>query len=184
MSFNREDIRKTAKECGIENFPKEFENWLVAEHISARDAYADKQVDKALTENKPDEPTAVKDTEEYKALEKEFKDYKSAQAEKETAAAKEKAAREFYEKKGFKDKALDIAMRGSKAEITGLEIAEDGKVKSFDALDALAKGIYSDLATATGTAAGVKTPNPPAKSKVPAEVNSLKEALEQKYSKG
>ena len=75
MAFTREFIRKTAKECGLD-IPKEFENALVDEHLSARDTYAEAQVKDALEKNKPAEPPKIKDTDEYKALKKEFEDYK------------------------------------------------------------------------------------------------------------
>src|SRR5699024_12135860 len=68
MAFTREFIRKAAKECGLD-IPKEFENALVDEHLSARDTYAEAQVKDALEKNKPAEPPKIKDTDEYKAQE-------------------------------------------------------------------------------------------------------------------
>ena len=50
MAFTREFIRKAAKECGLD-IPKEFENALVDEHLSARDTYAEAQVKDALEKN-------------------------------------------------------------------------------------------------------------------------------------
>ena len=92
MAFTREFIRKAAKESGVE-IPKEFEDALVQEHLTARDAYADGQVKTALEENKQDPPPAVKDTQEYKDLKKEYEDYKAGVTAKETKSAKEAAAR-------------------------------------------------------------------------------------------
>ena len=124
MAFTREFIRKTAKECGLD-IPKEFENALVDEHLSARDIYAEAQVKDALEKNKPAEPPKIKDSDEYKALKKEFEDYKAEVSGKEAKAAKERAARAFFEGRGITGKSLDIAMRGSGAEIAALEL--DGR---------------------------------------------------------
>ncbi len=71
MAFTREFIRKTAKESGVE-LPKEFEDAMVQEHLASRDAYAAGQVKTALEENKQDPTPAVKDTQEYKELKKEY----------------------------------------------------------------------------------------------------------------
>lgn len=159
MAFTREFIRKAAKESGVE-LPKELEDALVQEHLSARDAYAAGQVKTALEENKPDPAPAVKDTQEYKDLKKEFEDYKAGVTAKETKAAKEAAARAYYESKGITGKALEIAMRGSGAEIEALEL-EEGKIKDAAALEALVKGDFSGLVSTT-TITGANTANPPA----------------------
>lgn len=159
MAFTREFIRKAAKESGVE-LPKELEDALVQEHLSARDAYAAGQVKTALEENKQDPPPAVKDTQEYKDLKKEYEDYKAGVSAKESKAAKEAAARAYYESKGITGKALDIAMRGSGSEIEALEL-EDGKIKDAAALDALVKGDFSGLVSTT-TTTGANTATPPA----------------------
>src|SRR5699024_12230027 len=121
MAFTREFIRKTAKECGLD-IPKEFENALVDEHLSARDTYAEAQVKDALEKNKPAEPPKIKDTDEYKALKKEFEDYEAEGSGKEAKAAKERAARAFFEGRGITGKSRDMAMGGSGAEIAALEL--------------------------------------------------------------
>ena len=159
MAFTREFIRKAAKESGVE-LPKELEDALVQEHLSARDAYASGQVKTALEENKQDPAPAVKDTQEYKDLKKEFEDYKKDVTAKEAKAAKEAAARAYYESKGITGKALDIAMRGSGAEIEAVEL-EDGKIKDAKALDALVAGDFSGLVGQTMTK-GAETATPPA----------------------
>ncbi len=160
MAFTREFIRKTAKESGME-LPKEFEDTLVQEHLSARDAYAAGQVKTALEENKQDPAPAVRDTQEYKDLKKEFEDYKKSVTAKETKAAKEAAARAYYESKGITGKALGVAMRGSGPEIEALELGEDGKIKDTKALDALVAGDFSGLVGQTHTQ-GASTSTPPA----------------------
>lgn len=159
MAFTREYIRKLAKESGIE-LPKEFEDGLVSEHLTARDAYAENKVKTALEENKPDEQTPVKDSEEYKKLKKEFDTYKTDIANKETAAAKEKAVRAYFEGKNITGKNLELAMRGSGSEIASLEMDGD-KIKDSTALDALVSGVYAGLVSTT-TTKGADTANPPA----------------------
>lgn len=158
MAFTREFIRRAAKDSGVE-IPKEFEDALVSEHLSARDAYADGQVKDALEKNKPVDAPKVKDTEEYKKLKQEFDDYKAEVSGREAKAAKERAARAFFEGKGITGKSLDIAIRGCGAEIDALEL-EDGKIKDDSALDALVKDTYSGLVSTTVTR-GAQTANPP-----------------------
>ena len=178
MGFTREFVRKTAKECGIE-LPKEFENALMDEHIAARDSYAEAQVKEALENNKPAEQPKVKDTDEYKKLKKEFDDYKAEISGKEAKAAKERAARAFFEGKGITGKSLDIAMRGSSAEIDALELDGD-KIKDTSALDALVKDTYSGLVSTT-TMRGAHTATPPANSgnaKTKKEIFEIKDTAE------
>ena len=57
-------------------------------------------------------------------------------------------------------KNLEIAMRGSRAEIDGIELDGD-KIKDASTLDALVKGDFSGL-VATTTTKGANTVNPPA----------------------
>lgn len=55
MAFTREFLRKAAKESGVE-IPKELEDVLVQEHISARDVYAGEQVKKPLKTTNQNQP--------------------------------------------------------------------------------------------------------------------------------
>lgn len=158
MAFTREFIRKAAKESGVE-LPKELEDTLVQEHLSARDAYAAGQVKTALEGDEQAPPPAVKDTQEYKDLKKEFEDYKKVVTAKEAKSAKEAAARAYYESKGITGRALDIAMRGSGAEVEALEL-DGGKIKDTKALDGLIAGDFSELVS-TVRREGAKTDTPP-----------------------
>lgn len=99
----------------------------------------------------------------HDALKKEFEDYKAGVSAKEAKAAKEAAARAYYESKSISGKALDIAMRGSTEEISALELSEDGKIKDSAALDALVKGDFSALVSTTITK-GADTATPPVSS--------------------
>lgn len=96
----------------------------------------------------------------YEAVTKEFEDYKTAQAQKETQAAKEKAAKAYFEAKGITGANLDIAMRGAKEEISGLELDGDN-IKDAKALSDLVSGTYAGLIV-TKTTQGAATATPPA----------------------
>ena len=159
MAFTRATIRNLAKESGVE-LPKELEDALVSEHLTARDAYAEEQVKAELAKQPEQKAVNVKDSEEYKTLKKSFDDYKAEIANKQAKEAKEKAVRAFYESKGITGKNLEIAMRGSRAEIDGIELDGD-KIKDDSTLDALVKGDFSGL-VATTTKKGADTANPPA----------------------
>ena len=98
--------------------------------------------------------------EKHDKLKSEFDKYKGDIEAKETKANKEKAVRAFYESKGITGKNLEIAMRGSRAEIDGIELDGD-KIKDASTLDALVKGDFSGL-VATTTTKGANTANPPA----------------------
>ncbi len=159
MAFTRATIRNLAKESGVE-LPKELEDALVSEQLTARNAYAEEQVKAELEKQPAEKAVNVKDSEEYKTLEKSFNDYKAEIANKQAKEAKEKAVRAFYESKGITGKNLEIAMRGSRAEIDGIELDGD-KIKDASSLDALVKGDFSGL-VATTTTKGANTANPPA----------------------
>lgn len=117
-----------------------------------------KELDAAKAELEAVKKDGWKD--KHDALKKEFEDYKSSVTAKETKSAKEAAARSYYESKGIAGKALDIAMRGSGAEIDALELV-DGKIKDAAALEALVNGDFSGLVSTT-TTTGANTATPPA----------------------
>lgn len=116
-----------------------------------------KELDAAKEELKAAKNDGWKD--KHDKLKAEFDAYKGEQTAKETKAAKEAAARAYYQSKGITGKALDIAMRGSGAEIAALELDGD-KIKDAAALDALVKGDFSGL-VGTTTTEGAPTANPP-----------------------
>lgn len=105
-----------------------------------------------------------KGTEDYKAkYEAEhtaFESYKSDVTAKAEKAAKEKAVSTYYESKNITGKNLSIAMRGSKAEIDGIELDESGKIKDTSALDTLISGDYAGLVAKIETK-GADTATPP-----------------------
>lgn len=95
----------------------------------------------------------------YEKERQDFQAYKDGIAKKEAAAAKEKAARAYFESKGIPAKSMGLVIRGAKGEIESLEL--DGeKIKDASALDSLLDGDYKGLigrAKKTGT----ETETPP-----------------------
>ena len=96
----------------------------------------------------------------YEKEKKDFQDYKNGIAEKESAAAKEKAARAFFESKGIPGESMGLVIRGARAEIDGLELDGD-KIKDSKALDDLLSGDYKGL-IGKETKTGTNTQTPPA----------------------
>ncbi len=126
------------------------------------DAKSLSSVQKELNEAKEALKSAKEDgwKDKHDKVKKEFDDYKADIAAKETKAAKIVAARSYYQSKGIVGKALEVAMRGSGAEIETL-VLEDGKIKDTKALDDLIAETFSGLVSTT-TTKGANTANPPA----------------------
>lgn len=172
MAFSIKQVKAKLQEYGVpaENLDSAAEYFCSAHKTDLdaikeqRDTYkADAEtlakVQKELDDLKASGGEGWKD--KHETLKKEFEDYKKGVTAKETKAAKEAAARAYYESKGITGKALDIALRGSGAEIEGLELGENGKIKDPTALEALVKGDFSGLVSIT-TTTGANTANPPA----------------------
>ena len=97
--------------------------------------------------------------EKFEKEHSDFENFKKTIQEKETKAAKESAAKAFFESKGITGNSLEIAMRGSSAEIAALDL--DGeKIKDSSALDALVNGTFKALVSTT-TTKGANIPKPP-----------------------
>lgn len=159
--------RKEIREIIGEGCTDEMENRLVALHLSVTDPMKDDiakykaQAEQLETVQKELDGLKAKGDykERYEAVTKEFADYKNAQAQKETQAAKEKAAKAYFEAKGITGANLDIAMRGAKDEISGLELDGDN-IKDAKALSDLVSGTYAGLIV-TKTTQGATTATPP-----------------------
>lgn len=95
----------------------------------------------------------------YDKERQDFQAYKDGIAKKEAAAAKEKAARAYFESKGIPAKSMGLVIRGAKGEIDGLEL--DGeKIKDASALDSLLEGDYKGL-IGRSKKTGTETETPP-----------------------
>ena len=138
--------------------PKEFIDGIISEHTTARDAYADEQVKTALENNKSEpQQVNVKESQEYKDLEKQFNDYKTAQTAKETRAAKDKAYRALLTAAGVHEKRLDVIMKVTN--LDEIELDKDGKIKDADKHTETVKSEYADfLVTKSERGADVATP--------------------------
>lgn len=158
--------RKMLKAMGIE---EEKIDQIIEAHTETVDAIKEqKEAYRADAEKLPGvqrELDALKNNSgnDYKAKyekeKKDFQDYKNGIAEKESAAAKEKAARAYFESKGIPADSMGLVIRGAKAEISGLEL--DGeKIKDSTALDTLLSGDYKGLIGKT-TTKGTDTKTPP-----------------------
>ena len=158
MAFTRATIRNLAKESGVE-IPKELEDALVSEHLTARDAYAEEQVKAELAKQPTAKAENVKDSEEYKALKADFDKYKAEVAEKETKAAKEAAYRAILKDANLSEKGIEKAIKY--AEWDKIELGEDGKLKGASDHIKAVRDEWAEYVTTT-TTTGAKTSNPPA----------------------
>lgn len=162
--FTRAEIRKIVGE----NCTDEIENALISLHLSVVDPLKE-DVDKykadsnKLAELQTELENAKKDAgykDKYEKEHKDFDDYKKSVQQKEAKTAKEKAVRAYFESKGIKGANLEIAMRGSTAEVDSVEMDGD-KLKDTKALDELVGGTFKGLISTNGTF-GAKPANPPA----------------------
>ena len=158
MAFTRATIRNLAKESGVE-IPKELEDALVAEHLTARNAYAEEQVKAELAKQPTEKAGNVKDSEEYKTLKKSFDDYKTEVAAKETKVAKDAAYRAILKDANLSEKGIEKAIKY--AEWDKIELEADGKLKGASDHIKAAKEEWAEYVTTT-TTTGAKTSNPPA----------------------
>lgn len=184
MAFTREFIRNAAKESGVE-IPKELEDAIVQEHLSARDAFTEARVKAALEENKPADPVPVKESSEYKALLKDFEDYKAEQTGKEAKAAKAAAYRELAKQAGVGEKWLDTVVKvaTNTGAIDAMEMDGD-KAKDAEKLVEAIKSEFSDFVGAPRTD-GVKTATPPASTgggRTKAEILDIKDTAERQQA--
>lgn len=158
MAFTRATIRSLAKESGVE-IPKELEDALVSEHLTARNAYAEEQVKAELEKQPAAKAENVKDSDEYKTLDKAFKDYKAEVAAKETKAAKEAAYRAILKDANLSENGIEKAIKY--AEWDKIELEADGKVKGASDHIKAVKEEWAEYVTTT-TTTGAKTSTPPA----------------------
>ena len=157
MAFTRATIRNLAKESGVE-IPKELEDALVSEHLTARDAYAEEQVKAELEKQPAAKAENVKESDEYKSLKADFDKYKAEVAEKETKAAKEAAYRAILKDANLSEKGIEKAIKY--AEWDKIELGEDGKLKDANDHIKAMRDEWAEYVTTT-TTTGAKTSTPP-----------------------
>lgn len=145
-----------------------------------KDASALKEVQRELDDLKAKGDDGWK--EKHDKVKKEYEEYKSDVEGKQARETKEKATRAYFESAGITGKNLEIAMRGSRTEIDGLEM--DGeKIKDTASLKALVDGDFASLVTTT-TTRGASTTTPPTQTqgssapKTKAEILKIKDTAE------
>ena len=158
MAFTRSTIRNLAKESGVE-IPKEFEDALVSEHLTARNAYAEEQVKVELEKQPAAKAENIKESDEYKALKADFDKYKAEVTEKETKAAKEAAYRAILKDANLSEKGIEKAIKY--AEWDKIELDENGKLKGANDHIKAVREEWAEYVTTT-TTTGAKTSTPPA----------------------
>ena len=158
MAFTRATIRSLAKESGVE-LPKELEDALVAEHLNARNAYAEEQVKTELEKQPAAKVENIKDSEEYKALKADFDNYKAEVSAKETKAAKEAAYRAILKDANLSEKGIEKAVKY--ADWNKIELGEDGKLKGANDHIKAVREEWAEYVTTT-TTTGARTSTPPA----------------------
>lgn len=160
MAFTRDFIRKAAKDSGTE-IPKEMEDALVQEHLSARNAYAEQQVKAYQDEHPAPEAPNVKDSQEYKDLQAKYDTLVQDNAAKAARGAKEKVFRERLKATGMTDARIDTIVKHSTGAIDAIELDKDGKAKDEKALDESIRTDWADFIPTT-TETGASTATPPA----------------------
>lgn len=182
--------RKFLKDLGIES--EEVEK-IIKEHLSSVDGLKDeidnlkseaenhKAVEKELNQLKEQQKSGDSYKDKYETLKKEYEGYKADIVSKETAAAKTKAVKEYFESKNIKGNNLDIALRGCKEEISSIEL-KDGKIADTKILDELITNTYAGLVAKT-TTQGANVANPPGNNggkttRTKAEIMAIKDVSE------
>lgn len=157
MAFTRSVIRNLAKESGVE-LPKELEDALVSEHLAARAAYAEEQVKAELAKQPEAKAESVKDSDEYKALQNEFSEFRTAVEKKEAQAAKESAYRAALKDANLSEKGIEKAVKY--AEWDKIEVDSDGKLKDAKSHIKGAREEWAEFVVTTATT-GAETASPP-----------------------
>ena len=149
--FSRAEIRRIIGDACTDD----MENELVALHMGVVDPLKDE-----LEKNKTDadkiaelqKQLADQEKGDYKAKyekeHKEFQEYKASVEGEKSKAAKEQAAKAYFESKGITGTNLDIALRGAREEINAIELDGD-KIKDTKSLDELVGGTFKGLVSHT-----------------------------------
>ena len=177
MAFSREFIREQAKEFEIE-LPKGFIDAIANEHLTAKRAYADEQVEKAvkpLNEQITDFTARLTAAEAQNAESEKFKaDYETLKAEYdgyktdvETKAAKDlvdKAFAKWLRENGYTEKGVSKIVKYGGFDV---ELNKDGSIKNADKLSESVNAEWSEYKP-TERIEGAKTETPPTNANVSA----------------
>lgn len=164
--FNRRSVKAIFENAGIDIPPKDVLTELCDLHMRNASEKDDriKELETSLTAAEQ-ERDALKEAngedykQKYEDAKKALDNYKKSVTEKEAKAAKEKAARAYFEGKNITGDNLEIAMRAAASEIAALEL--DGNViKDTSKLDELTTGTLSGLVKQTVTV-GADVAHPP-----------------------
>ena len=155
--FTRADIRAVIGEGCTED----MENKLIALHLGVVDPLKDDvQRYKADAEKLPDLQRKLEEASKGDDYKEKYDSLVAQITGEKAQAAKEKAARAYFQSKGMPAESMGLVIRGAKAEIDGLEL--DGeKIKDSKALDDLLSGDYKGL-IGKETKTGTNTQTPPA----------------------
>lgn len=155
--FTRADIRAVIGEGCTED----IENKLIALHLGVVDPLKDDvQRYKADAEKLPDLQRKLEEASKGDDYKEKYDSLVAQITGEKAQAAKEKAARAYFQSKGIPAESMGLVIRGAKAEIDGLEL--DGeKIKDSKALDDLLAGDYKGL-IGKETKTGTNTQTPPA----------------------
>ena len=184
--FTRGEIRNILGDAHTED----IENKLIALHLGVVDPLKDEvakyreSAEKLSTVQK--ELDDLKNGKDWKAehdkLKKQFDDYKASTEAKETESAKREAVREAAKKAGLSDAGIAKAVKY--ADLSKVELGENGKAKDADKLAADIKGEWGDYA-ATTTTKGAKVETPPATGKATRskeEILAIKDTAERQQA--
>lgn len=154
--FTRADIRAVIGEGCTED----IENKLIALHLGVVDPLKDDvQRYKADAEKLPDLQRKLEEASKGDDYKEKYDSLVAQITGEKAQAAKEKAARAYFQSKGIPAESMGLVIRGAKAEIDGLKL--DGEsIKDTAALDGLLSGDYKGLIGKT-TTTGTQTQTPP-----------------------
>lgn len=164
--YNRKAVKAIFENAGIEIPPKDVLTDLCELHqqnTSEKDErIKELETNLAAAEQERDslkEENGDGFKKKYEDTKKAFDDYKKSVTDKEAQAARETAARAYFESKKITGANLEIAMRAATAEISALELDGD-KIKDTATLDALTTGTLSGLVKQSVTV-GADIAHPP-----------------------
>lgn len=96
----------------------------------------------------------------YDAIKADFDDFKTAQAAKESRSLKREQFKTLLQEQGVMDKYINTVLRASEADIDGIELDKEGKIKDTEKLVDNIKTDWADFIS-TESKKGADTSTPP-----------------------